>query len=219
MPRTVLITGATGGLGTALAQTFAEAKCKLVLHGKGPCLFETTGTFVRGDLTDAKEVFRLALVAEEHGVDTLINCMGIYANEEIRMLQNSSIQKILATNLFAPIVLTKALWPVLRREKGIIANINSLAGKQCAAGESVYCASKFGLAGFMNSMQFEATRDGIQIVNFYLGALQTRMTAGRKDHDKLIDVKEVADFIVRLCLNLDYNSLLVTEVEVRRRNY
>jgi len=100
---------------------------------------------------------------------------------------------------------------------GLIININSLAGKSGSNGESAYCASKHALRGFSSSIQFDATKYGIRVIDVYLGAVQTDMTKGRKDQEKFILPEDVAKSIFNVSKN--YKSMRVTELNLNRSIY
>ena len=103
----------------------------------------------------------------------------------------------------------------LEKQKGKIININSVAGLYPSANESIYCASKFGLKGFSQSMQLEAVGRGIEVMDVYLGGVQTRMTEERSTYDSLMKSDDVADQIIDL---VNTKSYYVNEITLRRRN-
>lgn len=221
MEKTVLITGASRGLGKALAFVFARQRYNLILHSRRIELPEMAGVqidYVYGDLKGEGTITRLREIGEERGVDILINNAGVHANKSLCDMWPTEIEEMLSVNLIAPILLTRAIWPVFKAKRsGLIVNINSLAGKCGSVGESIYCASKYGLRGFSDALQFEATRENIRVINVCLGAMKTDMTQHREDVDKLIQVEDAANLIFSACN--EYESLRVTEVDVLRRNY
>jgi short-subunit dehydrogenase len=99
----------------------------------------------------------------------------------------------------------------------VIININSLAGKSDSPGEAVYAASKHGLRGFSSCLQYDATRDGVTVLDVYLGGMQTDMTKGREGWGKLINPAKAADVIYSLGRKV--STLRITEAEIRRRRY
>ena len=98
---------------------------------------------------------------------------------------------------------------------GKIININSVAGIYPSANESIYCASKFGLKGFSQSLQLEAVGKGIEVMDVYLGGVQTRMTEGRDNYDSLMTSYDVAQQIIDL---VNTKSYYVNELILRKRN-
>ena len=224
MGEAVLITGARRGLGAALFHVFNEHGwfCLLNCRGQDGCNVEelvTNETFhVCGDIKDPWIINRLGHLAIDKGVSVLINNAGIYSSQRLVDMTEHEFRSVQETNLIAPVLLTKALWPVLKERHGIVVNINSLAGLQGSPKELSYCTSKHGLAGFSKSLQFDATDDGVRVLNLYLGAMNTDMMAGRiGEPEKLIDPFEAAKVIYDLCRN--YETLRITEATIVRRRY
>ena len=232
--KTVLITGASRGLGKELAQVFANHDYNLILHSKErelPCInkhFQWDRTYkggtdvycepVKGDINSMSVIYKLCELADKMGgLDVLINNAGIHKGGNFEELDSMDYDESLNTNLLAPMLLTKHLWDIVKQRQGLILFINSIGGKVGAKDEFLYCASKHGLKGFADSIQFDATKAGINVVSTYLGAMKTDMCKHRKDYDKLMDPKDAAKFIYDVCKN--YKSMRVTEVDVCRRNY
>lgn len=222
--KTVLITGASRGLGQALMAQFVVEGYRLILNSKTNIdEMNTLGKrydvkFVKGDLNNIKTISKLTELAKERDLDILINNAGIYQSKPFADLIASDIWEVLDINLVAPMLLTRSIWPIFQKKKsGLVININSLAGKTGADGETVYCASKFGLAGFSKALQFDAVRYGIRVIDVFIGGMKTDMTKDRKDSDKFIDIYDVASTIVNLCEELP--TARITEIEICRRNY
>jgi uncharacterized protein len=150
--KTVLITGATGGLGQAIARTFAGRGAKLMLTGRRteilePLAAELSAQVLGIDLSDAADVQRLVDASTD--VDVLIANAALPASGRIESFTVEQIDRALDVNLRAPIVLSRALAPQMSaRGGGHIVLISSLSGKASAAGSSLYSATKFGLRGF-----------------------------------------------------------------------
>lgn len=232
--KTVLITGASRGLGLALAQTFAEHDYNLILHSKereipiikkGFCFTREKnkdyGVYcetVTGDIRRMSTVFQLNNIAEEMGgVDVLINNAGMHRGAGIGEVDSIVYKEMIDVNLTAPMIITKELWEQVKRKQGLFIFINSIAGKVGADKEFMYCASKHGLKGFADSIQFDATRNGVKVLSVYLGALKTDMSKHRNNYDKLTDPEEAANFIYHTAK--DYRTMRITEVDVCRRIY
>lgn len=217
--RTVLITGASRGLGFALTKVFLAGGYHLILNSKdiGPPMNDNIDV-VKGDLKLDKTISELTKTAREKNVDILINNAAIYQNKQFDNMTNKDYRDVMEVNLAAPIRLTKAIWPIfIFKNSGLIININSVAGKHGSSGESAYSASKFGLRGFSQSLQQEAHKYNIRITDVFLGAMKTGMTAHRHDHDNLIEPDEVAQIVYGLCKS--YKTLNVSEIEIKRTNY
>jgi NAD(P)-dependent dehydrogenase (short-subunit alcohol dehydrogenase family) len=238
--KVVLITGASRGLGKALAQEFAKiGNYKLILHSKESDLPElksfTTWTAgggtrtdmdtrpvpyeeVKGGLESIDTIRRLQEKAREMGgIDILINNAGVHKAGSIEDVDPAYYLETTWINMIAPMLLTRYLWESVKKKKGLILFINSIAGKVGAKDEFLYCTTKHGLKGFADSIQFDATQAGINVVSAYLGAMKTDMTKHRKDYEQLMEPEEAANFLFRVCK--DYASMRVTEVDICRRRY
>lgn len=211
---TALITGAGRGLGAALASAFSAAGYWLILHSNESEVGAWKGLSVRGDLRESRTIDALVLAGTDMGVDILVNNAGIYESGDIGSTSEERIREVMEVNLIAPMLLTTRLLPILKQSRnGMVVNINSMAGKMAAKGESVYAASKHGLRGFSNSMKFE----GVKILDVYSGAMQTDMAKDRADFDKLIDPEEASKMIVKLCSFTE--TMRIPEIDIARSNY
>jgi short-subunit dehydrogenase len=165
--RTVLLTGATGGLGSVIARDMSRAGAQLVLSGRRTDVLERLASeldarVVTADLSEPSDVDRL--VEEAGAIDILIANAGLPGSGRLLDLSTDEIDRVLEVNLRAPIVLTRALAPgMARRGGGQIALISSLSGKAATPGTSMYNASKFGLRGFALAMRQELRGVGIGV--------------------------------------------------------
>ena len=148
----VLLTGATGGIGTAIARAFSSRGATLVLSGRRrdvlePLAAEVGGRAVVCDLARREELDRL--LAEVDEIDVLVANAALPASGELTDLTQEQIDRMLEVNLRAPIALARALAPALvSRRRGHMVFVSSLAGKAASPASSIYSATKFGLRGF-----------------------------------------------------------------------
>lgn len=206
--KTVLITGANRGLGAELARVFDEAGYRIIRHSRQ----------IEGDLRLQKTIDFLASTAQLNGLDILINNAGVHLSKPFLDMTTEEIREVIEVNLIAPILLSKAVWPIfLRQNSGLVININSLAAAAGGNGESIYSASKAGLAGFGETVQFDATAAGIRVVNLNIGAMRTDMGQNRADSDKFIDPRDAARAILGFCE--DYPTMRITSADLKRRVY
>jgi 3-oxoacyl-[acyl-carrier protein] reductase len=172
-----------------------------------------------GDLTDDSCLSDLVSEVYRDALDVFVCNAGQYLGKPFDHSDREECERILDINLRVPILLTQRLWPLFQIQKsGIVIFINSLAGRQGADKESIYAASKHGLRGFASSLQHDAIRHGIQVVSLFLGGMNTPMTIHRWDSTLLIDPQEVAEFVIKLCVQ-DSESMRLPEIDICRRKY
>ena len=137
----------------------------------------------------------LGLVKRER-IDCFVSNAGIYTNLGVKC-PNRDCLDLIATNLTAPILVLKEVYAHYAGLKaGTIVAINSLAGLYPNFNEAVYCASKFGLRGFVKSLQLEGYKHNVRILDYYPGAVQTRMTRKRDGFAGFIKPEDIAVLIL-----------------------
>jgi len=163
----VLLTGASGGIGQAVARAVAPIISDLILSGRRrevlePLAAELGARVIVCDLSRREEVGRLA---EEAGpVDVLIANAGMLAGGLLIEFTQGEIDQMLEVNLRAPIALARALTPgMVERRRGHLVFMSSLQGKSATPVASVYCAAKFGLRGFALALREDLRRDGVGV--------------------------------------------------------
>jgi short-subunit dehydrogenase len=222
--RTVLITGAGRGLGKQVARVLRQSgRYELLLSTHRTKIAQRPRqTVVEGDLLDNLVLQSLIGEANRRKVCVLVNCAGVYSGEPFETLTSKGIRELLALNLTVPIYLIRGIWHTLKETKGMIINAGSLAGKLPSKNETIYCASKHGLCGFLGSLQFDAVAAGVKIVDLVIGAMKTDMSAGRPNWDLFINPADVADVIFSYISAIDSKhtrSLRVTEMNLMRSRY
>ena len=148
----VLLTGATGGIGHAIARALHARGAELILTGRRTDVLEELaaevgGTTIACDLSDATAVTRL--MAEVGDIDVLVANAALPAVGAIADYTEDDIDRDLDVNLRAPIVLTRwATQQMLPRGRGHIVLIGSISGRATSPLSSMYNATKFGIRGF-----------------------------------------------------------------------
>ena len=172
----VLLTGATGGLGHAIARRLAAAGAHVVLSGRrGDVLVALAGEIgaevAPADLSDAAAVRELA---EKHGdIDILVANAGLPASGRLSTYTPDQIERALVVNLHAPIMLAHMITPgMMERGSGHIVFMSSLSGKTSTAGSSIYNATKFGLRGFANALRAELHGTGVGVSTIFPGFIR-----------------------------------------------
>jgi short-subunit dehydrogenase len=174
--RTALVTGATGGLGRAIAQGLAARRARLVLTGRRAAVLEPLARDLGAralvvDLADRAALDRL--LDEARDVDILVANAALPASGRITDLGDAEIDRALDVNLRAPIFLARALaLRMAARGGGHIVFINSLSGKVAAPRRSLYSATKFGLRGFALGLRADLYGSGVGVSAIFPGFIR-----------------------------------------------
>ncbi|MBZ0164951.1 MAG: 3-oxoacyl-[acyl-carrier-protein] reductase [Notoacmeibacter sp.] len=192
--RKALVTGATGGIGEAIARQLHALGATVGLHGtrveKLEELAGELGDRVRlfpANLSDRGEVKALGAAAEEQmeGVDILVNNAGITRDGLFVRMSDADWDAVLEVNLTAVFRLTRELThPMMRRRYGRIINITSVVGVTGNPGQANYCASKAGLIGFSKSLAQEIASRNITVNCVAPGFIESAMTDKLNDKQK-----------------------------------
>jgi short-subunit dehydrogenase len=173
---TVLLTGASGGIGHAIARALAAKGAQLVLTGRRadllePLAAELGGRAVVSDLADRAAVYRLA---EEAGdCEILVANAALPASGTVDDFAVEQIDRALDVNLRAPIMLAKLLSEQMAaRKRGHLVFISSLSGKASSPGASLYSATKFGMRGFALSLREDLRPHGVGVSTIYPGFIR-----------------------------------------------
>ncbi|MCU1498385.1 MAG: short-chain dehydrogenase [Acidimicrobiales bacterium] len=184
----VLVTGASSGIGAALAEAFARAGATVGIcarredrlaevlercrqHSPDSRMWVT-------DLADPAVVDRLAVdaVGEMGGVDVLVNNAGIPRRRHVTKLDPTVVEDTMRINYLSPIRLTLALLPqMLERGEGRIINVSSVAATLSSPGEAAYDASKAAVTAFSESMAVDLWDTGVKVLVVYPGLVDTEL--------------------------------------------
>lgn len=178
--RQALLTGATGGIGRAIAQRLASAGARLTLVGRNREKLESLRADLAGDhrvvVADINTAAGRAAVlrqCSEDGLDLYVNAAGVMEFQLYDRQSSEWIERMVATNLLSPMLMSQELIPLLRqRTESAIVHIGSIFGSIGHPGFTAYCASKFGLRGFTEALQRELADTPVRV--FYLAPRATR---------------------------------------------
>ena len=174
--RSVLLTGATGGLGRAIARRLSAAGAQIVLSGRRGDVLEDLAReleaqIVVADLADRESVRKL--IADHGDIDILVANAGLPGSGRLDSFSEEEIDRALDVNLRAPMVMARAIAPrMVQRGEGHIVFMSSLAGKASTAGSSIYNATKFGLRGFAGALRAELHGTGVGVSAIFPGFIR-----------------------------------------------
>ncbi|MBW1996436.1 MAG: SDR family NAD(P)-dependent oxidoreductase [Deltaproteobacteria bacterium] len=183
--KNVLVTGASGGIGSPLVRLLAKAGADLVISSRSMKALEglisslldsTRAVPIAADLSRPGEAHRLAIEAIESAgrIDVLFNIAGIGYFALMEEATEENLRRLFEVNMFSPVVLIRALLPRMKsRGEGRIINIVSCAGRVPIPSVGVYGGSKSALAVMTNTMRLELDASGIDIINIYPGTADT----------------------------------------------
>ncbi len=184
MSQTILITGATGTIGSAMVQLLSEENHTLILTGRnaGKLLeianeygIDRANLFEMDITSDQQVTAAISNIILKFGVpDVLINATGIGVLKPIESLSIHDFNQVLDVNLTGAYRLLKAVVPAMKERKtGLIIHLPGVLGKTPMAGAMAYAASKYGLNGMIKSLREELKRTQVKIVQLFVGGVDS----------------------------------------------
>ncbi len=211
--KNVLLTGATGGIGSKTAKLLLSSGANIFITGRNADKLEQVATelgidsskYCVADISNSNDVERLKqqFFLVYSSIDVLVNAAGVGIIKPMDTLTEDDFANTLKFNLIGPFLLLKAFLPAMKEvKKGLIINIPGVLGKVPMAGAAAYTASKYGLTGMMQSIREELKRTDIRITNLFLGGVDSSFWDTidlRVQRDKMIVTDEAAKAIWFLC--------------------
>ena len=184
--KVVWITGASSGIGEALAHALDKKNCKLILSSrdeaalkkvKDKCTLKNNIEVLPLDLTDFNTMNQKVeeALAFNDGLDILINNAGVSQRSLIVDTEFEVYKKLMDINYLGTVALTKALLPYFIKNKGHFVTVTSLMGKFGSPYRSGYCGTKHALHGFFDVLRMEHEKDGIDVTLICPGFVQTNV--------------------------------------------
>lgn len=185
--QTALITGATRGIGLAIARALAAESCNLILTGRDQSALSKISRELASskikilthpcDLRDPHSIHSLFLAVRKQfkRIHILVNNAGIaHANSTVAKLPLELWQDVIQTNLTGPFLITQAALPLMKAGATIVDNL-SVAANRVFAGSAAYVASKHGALGLTNTLREELRPEGIRVISLMPGATATEI--------------------------------------------
>lgn len=220
--KVVLITGASSGFGEDAARLFAREGCKVVLAARRLERLQALAAEIQNvggeafaipvDVNQSAEIdVMVRSVLDLYGrIDILFNNAGFGAVDWFENLEpQRDIETLIRVNLIGTMLVTQAVLPhMLRRRKGHIINMASVAGLIAAPLITTYSASKYGVRAFTDSLRREVAPFGIKVSGIYPGPAETEFGSHlkkdprRETIDKLIDLRMTSEYVARRVIGL-----------------
>ncbi len=184
MSKYVLVTGASSGIGQAIALRLAKDGFTILVHynlnsAGAQTTLEAVQKFSPGSQIlqfDVLDYESIENALRDYDIEVLVNNAGIHLDGMALMMSNSNFEKVIKTNLFGPFYVTKlCAKKMLLHRKGIIVNISSLSGQTGNAGQVNYAASKAGLVAMTKTLCKELGPRGIRVNAVAPGLIETEM--------------------------------------------
>lgn len=186
---TVVITGASSGIGRETSLAFARAGARVVAAGRRKQNLDELvkeiqsrdghALAVQTDVSDQKQVERLIKrsLGEFGQIDTLVNNAGVGMAARFADQSIEDFKRVMDVNFWGAVYASKAVLPVMRKQPagGVIINVSSIMGKRGVPFETAYCASKFALAGFSEALRGELMAEKIDVSTIFPGAVGTEI--------------------------------------------
>ena len=225
----VWVTGASRGIGAAIASAFAAIGAHVVLSGRDTRKLEGNAqritragqraSFVKCDVTSVASVTRAykSIVRQYHVVDVLVNNAGVTCYNSFEKTAVRDFDIVLATNLRGTFLCTKSVLPAMvKRRSGVIINIVSVAATTTFENSSAYAAAKAGMLAMSRGLRLEVRKKSVRVIDILPGAVETEMwhNAVRKKHrEKMMQPEDVADVVVSAFLRPQ--RVLAEEIVIR----
>jgi NADP-dependent 3-hydroxy acid dehydrogenase YdfG len=225
----VWVTGASRGIGAAIARSFAAAGLHVVLTGRDVVALRRiagqiqklggAASFVRCDVEREKSVALAykTISRKLKKVGVLVNNAGITYFKSFEKTTVKDFDRLVATNLRGVFLCTKSVLPaMLRQRSGIIINIVSVSATTTFENSSAYSATKAGVLAMSRSLRAEVRKKGVRVIDILPGAVETAMWDRRerkKYHDRMMQPEDVAEVVVSMVRQP--NRVLTEEIVIR----
>jgi len=211
--KTAIVSGGGSGIGRGVAMALANQGVRLVVCGRRMSKIQATADVIlskggqaipiQADVTSQEDIDRLVnMTLGSYGrIEILINNAGISDEGEIHAVEPASWDRIMATNLRGPFLLSRAVLPEMRQQQsGHIINISSESGIEYYPGDAAYGTSKHALNAFGEFLQRENQDFNIRVNTICPGMVVTEMTENSKglDHSKCLYPEDIADLVIWL---------------------
>lgn len=206
-----VITGASRGIGRAIAEKYASLGHNILLCSKNERVLEAAAEDMRKDFPGVQVWARAADLSRKHDItgfaewclsraepDILVNNAGVYFPGNVHDEPEGQMEIIMNTNFYSAYHLTRLLLPsMIRKGSGHIFNIGSIASLQAYPGGGSYSISKYALMGFSKNLRHELRDKGIKVTTVYAGAVETDTWGGFDNSSaRIMLASDIADSVI-----------------------
>jgi NADP-dependent 3-hydroxy acid dehydrogenase YdfG len=177
--RIVLVTGATSGIGRAVARTFTDAGARVIATGRDQGRLAEVAREVdlalTLDVTDAESIAiaRASVLDRYGGVDVVVNNAGVGLFEPWDRTAEADLRRVMEIDFFGAVRVAEAFLPSLIERRGVLVQIASVAGRRAYARHTAYCAAKHALLGWSDALRLDLAGTGCDVVNVLPPAVRT----------------------------------------------
>jgi len=222
----IVITGASDGLGKELATLMVNSGKRVIGLSRSAC-----GEGVEHIVTDLTSEMDIEQAANKIKVDSepleaLINCAGVLSIEKVESLTSKEVDRVLATNIRAPLLLTSRLMDKIKRDGADIVNVASTVGLKGYVDQAAYGASKWAIRGFSSNLQTELKDYPSRVISFCPGGFKTKLfeKATGVDNtntgdwlDAIEDIAQCLKQLLELPKNMQITEIIIDRKQVKNK--
>lgn len=216
----IVITGASDGLGRALAELYIKSGMRVIGLSRSAC--PSGVEHIKTDLTDEHSIHDAVkhIESDQDTLEALINCAGVMSQEKLEKISVEAIDNVFDVNVRAPMLLTSGLMGRIKKDGADVVNVASTVGLKAYADQAAYGSSKWAIRGFSANLQIELKDTPCRVISFCTGGFASKIfekATGQKNQDFTFWMKP-AD--VALCLKqlLDLpKNMEVSEIVINRK--
>ncbi len=212
----IILTGASGGLGTEIAKVFAENGFEVIGISRSKPIIDIK--HISADFTDEKSVESVIETIKKKypKFDCLINCAGLLNIKPFNKLEFKDIKDIFMVNIISQIRTTAGLFDNIKKNKADIINIGSTLAFKAYEEQCVYGSSKWAMRGFTKNLQVELADTESRVIDFNPGGMRTQLfkkaTGIDVNPNKYMDPKDIAKllfYIFSLPKNVEVSEIII----------